>query len=93
MPHLFWDASGLTKRYALEAGTDTANALFDITPALPMLTTYLGYSETCASLRRKKNRGDMTERSFTAARRVLRQEVFLSPTSCVTRGPPAKPAS
>jgi predicted nucleic acid-binding protein len=76
MPVLFWDASGLTKRYAFEAGTPTVNALFAAAPRLPMVSTYLGYTETFATLWRKRNRGALSQGAFRAAASALQAEVL-----------------
>lgn len=78
MPHILWDASALTKRYALEDGTPTVNALFDKTTPLPMLATFLGYVETVATLWRKRNRGVITANAYQASASSLRAEVLLA---------------
>ena len=75
MPQLLWDASALAKHYAPEIGSLTVNALFSISPSLPMSTTYMGYAETCAILRRKRNQGAITPSAFSIARRLLDAEV------------------
>jgi uncharacterized protein len=79
VPLLLWDASALVKRYAPEQGSDTVDALFAAVPSLPMATAYLVYAETCASLRRKLNRGTIDFAAFTAARSLLRVELFIRP--------------
>jgi hypothetical protein len=53
MPTLFWDASGLAKRYTEKGGSETAGLLFRQLPAPPMLTTSWGYVETFSLLQRK----------------------------------------
>ena len=45
---LFFDASGMAKRYFEEIGSDTLNALFMSLPVPSMATTPWGYSETYA---------------------------------------------
>lgn len=84
MSHLLWDASGLTKRYALEVGTPTANALFTALPAPTMATTFLGYTETFAALWRKRNRGQLADGPFHQAVSALRLEVLGSRFRLVT---------
>src|SRR5688500_703742 len=79
MPQFLWDASALTKRYAPEVGSDIVDALFAVGLAVPMVTTYLSYAETCATLRRKHNTGDINAATFAAARGLLKQEVFSDP--------------
>lgn len=77
MPTLFWDASGLAKRYALETGSSTAAALSTHVPALQEVTTLWGYTETYALLLRKRNGGLLSPALFAAATSLLRNEVFL----------------
>ena len=79
MYRLFWDASGLAKRYALETGTEVTNALFTL-PAVVMTTTFLGYAEVCSVLRRKYHRGDLNIDNFHSARQAIEQEILLEPT-------------
>lgn len=55
MPSLFWDASGLAKRYTVEKGTDVTDALFLAVPVSDMMTTVWGYAETFSILLRKLN--------------------------------------
>ena len=76
MPRLLWDASALAKHYAPEIGSAVVNTLFSISPALPMTTTYIGYAETCAILRRKRNQGAITASAFMIARSLLDSEAF-----------------
>jgi predicted nucleic acid-binding protein len=79
MPQLLWDASALIKRYALEVGTETVNALFASRPAVPTVTAYLSYAETCASLRRKLNGGVLDLPTFSTARLAVHREILLNP--------------
>ena len=60
MLELFWYASALAKRYAPEVGTATVNALFSLTPALPLVITFRGYLETTTILRHRFNQGTLT---------------------------------
>jgi hypothetical protein len=53
----FWDASALVKRYLLESGSDTVNALFAAVPRDRMVTTPWGYAETYSVLLRRLNGG------------------------------------
>jgi predicted nucleic acid-binding protein len=73
---ILWDASALVKRYAIEVGTATVDALFADAAAEPHITTYLVYAEVCASLRRKRNAGFIDQAAFAAARSLLRAEVL-----------------
>jgi hypothetical protein len=71
LPLLFWDASGLAKRYILERGSDTVDALFVAASSAQMITTVIGYAETFAALVRCRNRGTIPPPAFTAAKTAL----------------------
>jgi predicted nucleic acid-binding protein len=77
---LLWDASALTKRYYVESGSDTVDALYTAASGARMVTTFWGYAETHASLWRKRNRGDISAAAFRSAVTLLRAEVLLGPT-------------
>ena len=79
MPTLFWDASGLAKRYAPEVGTLTVAALFAHIPSFQMVTTLWGYTETYALLLRKRNGGIVRPASFLIATSTLRNDLFHQP--------------
>ncbi len=76
---LFWDASGLVKRYVVEAGNDVVDALFAFVPTSAMLTTVWGYAETFSILLRKRNDGRLDSLTFHTAVTALRREVINSP--------------
>src|SRR5436305_117019 len=76
MPVLFWDASSLVKRYYIEIGSPTVNAIFAFGGDVIMATTYLCYAETCAVLRRKFNQGVFNQSDFNAARTQISREVL-----------------
>ena len=78
MPYLLWDASALVKRFAVELGSDTVNALFDAAPADAMVTTVLSYAETFAILIRKRNAGRLSAGACMASIRLLQQQVIYS---------------
>ncbi len=79
MSVLLWDASGLAKRYAPEAGSDTVDTLFqEVTPS-GMAATVLGYVETYSILLRKHNRGDISATAYRTAKTALRAEVINEP--------------
>jgi predicted nucleic acid-binding protein len=73
---LLWDASALAKRYSLETGTDSVDALFALVPANQMVATFLGYAETYWTLLHKRNRGDITGPTFRAAVSLMQAEVL-----------------
>lgn len=80
MPQALWDASALTKRYAVETGTPTVNALFTAPPISHLVITRLGYAETFATLWRKRNRGLISEAAFRLSSSALQAEVLSNPT-------------
>lgn len=79
MPTLFWDASGLVKRYTEEVGNGTAEALFHQLPRPRMVTTFWGYSETFSLLLRKPNDGRLSLRLFGNAVSRLRYDMMVLP--------------
>jgi hypothetical protein len=72
---LFWDASGLVKRYTLEVGSETANILFTSVPAGEMATTPWGYLETYSIILRRFNGGVLDPAGFAAATGALQTEI------------------
>ncbi len=76
MIQLLWDASALAKRYGLETGSDTVDALFTEVPAFQMFTTFMTYAETYWVLLRKRNRGDLSVATFHSAVSLLQTEVL-----------------
>lgn len=76
MPGLFWDASGLAKRYTEEVGNETAEALFLQFPGFWAVTTPWGYSETFSLLIRKCNDGHISRRLFADAVSRLRRDLI-----------------
>lgn len=80
MAQLLWDASALAKRYAAEVGSKTADALWAFVPTSQMTATFVGYAETYSILLRKRNRNDLNNAAFAAAKSLLRDEVINSLT-------------
>jgi predicted nucleic acid-binding protein len=76
---LLWDASALVKRYSAEIGSDTVDALFSLLPPAQMVTTVLGYTETYAVLKRKRNRGTIDALTFANAISLLQDQVIYDP--------------
>lgn len=74
MPYLLWDASGLVKRYSLEVGAATVNALFAPPPPNMVLTVW-SYLETYAILRRRYSAGAFDRKALTDAVTALQSEV------------------
>lgn len=79
MAVVFWDASGLIKRYLKESGSESANALFAVSPKSAMVTTPSGYTETYAALLRKRNGGVLNQAEYGTAIISLQAEVIHSP--------------
>jgi hypothetical protein len=77
MALLFWDASALVKRYFIELGSDTADALF--AEGQEEATTPWGYIETYSILLRRLNGGFLDTATFTVAVTSLQEEVVDDP--------------
>jgi len=75
MAFLFWDASALVKRYFVEIGSDTVDAIFAAAPMHDVATTPWGYAETYSILLRRLNGGDLDAASFATAVTALQAEV------------------
>jgi hypothetical protein len=75
MALLFWDASGLAKRYFGEVGSDTVNAVFAAAAGHDMATTARGYAETYSLMVRRLNSGAIDLPTFAAATTALQAEV------------------
>lgn len=78
MPEILWDASALVKRYYTEVGSEAVDAVFATLPVAAMATTFLGYMECAAILRRKFNSLVLDQVAFSSTRYLLRQEVLNS---------------
>lgn len=78
MAVIFWDASGLIKRYLTEAGSATVNAVFRDSKELDHATTPWGYTETYAALLRKHNGRVLNRKEFEVALVALQAEVVHS---------------
>ena len=76
MAVIFWDASGLAKRYTEEKGRATGNAIFAAVASHDLFVTPLGYAETYSILLRKHNGGILDARAFVTATSALRVEVL-----------------
>jgi len=79
VPILFWDASALSKHYVPEVGSDVVDELFATVPAPQMVATLLGYAETFSSLLRRRNRGSISDATFTTGKSLLRIELVDDP--------------
>jgi predicted nucleic acid-binding protein len=77
MALLFWDASALVKRYFVEVGSQTVDALLAAGPRHELATTPWGYAETYSVLLRRLNSGVLDRAAFTAATTALQAEVVL----------------
>ena len=72
---LFWDASGLAKRYIAEQGSDTVDALFDGVALRDMISTPWSYAETYAILLRRRNSNQINASAFSDAVTALQAEL------------------
>ena len=77
MAILFWDASGLAKRYTFETGTEVANAIFAASAGHRMATSALGYAETFSILVRRRNAAVIGDAEFEQAVTALTTEVMI----------------
>lgn len=80
MALLFWDASGLAKRYVAESGSGTVNAVFNLAHSYVLATTPWGCAETYSTLLRKMNGGVLSRTAWAKAVNALQTEVVNSPT-------------
>jgi predicted nucleic acid-binding protein len=72
---LLWDASALLKRFVVETGSATVDALCDAS-ATEHLCTTLTYVEVAAAIRRRFNQNRLDADQFRDARQFLRTAVF-----------------
>lgn len=79
MALIFWDASGLAKRYTAEMGRETVNTIFADAAAHDMATTPWGYAETYSILLRKLNGGAINAIAWSKAVNALQTEVVNAP--------------
>jgi predicted nucleic acid-binding protein len=79
MAQLFWDASALIKRYFVEQGSDTVDALFAAIPHQEMCTCPWGYTETYSLLVRRLNEKILNAATFTTAVTALQAEIVTDP--------------
>ncbi len=74
--NILWDASGLIKRYLIEIGSETVDAVFAEADGIPMSVTPWGYLETYAILRRRCNAGAFNYAAYQNAVTALQREVI-----------------
>jgi len=74
--NILWDASGLIKRYLIEIGSETIDAIFDEAADNPVSVTSWGYLETYSILRRRFNAGAFQYNAFANAVTALQAEVI-----------------
>jgi len=77
MALLFWDASALVKRYFVEVGSQTVDALLAAGSRHELATTPWGYAETYSVLLRRMNSGVIDAAAFAAATTALQTEVVM----------------
>lgn len=79
MALLFWDASGLAKRYVAESGSQTVNAVFAQAQSHILASTPWGYAETYFILLRKLSGGVLSRTAWAQAVNALQTAVVNSP--------------
>ena len=77
--YVFWDASGLGKRYTPEKGSDVVDAIFDLVPIKRMMCLLLTVGEVCWMLVRKRNDGRIDQTTYKQAMDNLRTEILDNP--------------
>lgn len=80
MALLFWDASGLAKRYVAESGSQIVNMVFAQAQPHVLASTPWGYAETYSILLRKMNGGILNQAAWGRAVNALQTEVVNSST-------------
>jgi uncharacterized protein len=78
VPILFWDASALVKRYLVEVGSTTVDAIFSAARTMEHATTPWSYTEAYSVLLRRHNDGRFDRHAFTVAVTTLEAEVVNS---------------
>ena len=76
--HIFWGASGLVKRYIIETGSETVDAIFAEAVGTTMCITAWGYLETYAIIQRRYHHGAYDRSVLTDAVTALQSDVILS---------------
>lgn len=74
--NLFWDASALSKRFAIEPGSQVVDSLLDASQASTHFTTLASCAETFSVLVRKLNSGTLSNRSFSISVSGLYDQVL-----------------
>ena len=76
--NFFWlDASACVKRYIVEEGTPLINRLFARVSLDEMFCLLEGIGEIVSVIVRGRNRGEITTRGFSRAKRLLGDEIML----------------
>jgi predicted nucleic acid-binding protein len=81
---IFFDASALAKRYAAETGTPLVNGVFDLVPMLTMTCSTITVLETLSILVRKRNGGQIDQRSYEDAVIKFQTEVVTNAMFAIT---------
>jgi PIN domain nuclease of toxin-antitoxin system len=76
---LLWDASALAKRYSLEIGSDSVDAVFRSVPLADMASTVWGYAETYSVLLRRLHDRRIDRQAFSTSIRALQNETVSHP--------------
>lgn len=85
MRQIFFDASALAKRYAAETGTPLVNRAFDLVPVAHAMTcSATTLLETLSILVRKRNGGQIDQRSYEDAVIKFQTEVVMDAMFAIT---------
>jgi predicted nucleic acid-binding protein len=80
--YLYFDASALVKRYAVEPGQPIVNELFRLLDVEQLYLSYWSVTEAVSVLVRKRNRGDLTLRDMrTATSRLVSESLSMQEES------------
>jgi predicted nucleic acid-binding protein len=74
-PQIFFDASGLIKRYSPERGADLVDEIFNVSPTGRMACSYLGILEVISILIRQRNDKRLPRPAFEQAMAEFEAEV------------------
>jgi predicted nucleic acid-binding protein len=77
--HVYFDASGLAKRYVRERGTPEVRHIFTRVPAARMRVLAVGAGEVASVLVRRRNGGLLTAAQYARAEVAFRAEVLDHP--------------
>ena len=84
MPVYFFDTSALVKRYHVEAGSETVNALFD-NPDAVFVVASITITEFVSAFTRKLNEGVITAEDFRVCLSEFSKDIITSGVRAIKR--------